>query len=315
MRLKLGFVLLLTCAFVSASNASHAQSSSTPTPEAPTADAVARAAEFKKKADALMQELRYADALGLYKQAYELNADPAILYNQGRALQAVGDYPEALERLESFKRVAPPDVRSKVPDLDGLISEIAARVSHVVFRCTPMDARVAVRERLVADACKGEPIALRAGPATIEIAAEGHEPYRETLELSPGATATVGKPLVERRTESILSVRTRPPGSLVFLDGRPLGPAPIEFRAAPGSHSVLVRHEGYLDQELPVVLQAGERRDLDVPLRMPPAITSRWWFWTAIGSAVAGGAVLGMALASEKSAPSGSFSPGQVRGP
>ena len=41
-----------------------------------------------------MDQDRYADALVLYQRAYELSNDPALLYNQGRAFEALGDYPD-----------------------------------------------------------------------------------------------------------------------------------------------------------------------------------------------------------------------------
>ena len=273
------------------------------------------ATELKQQADDLMQSLRYAEALALYKQAYELSADPAILYNQGRALEALGDYPEALERLDAFKRVAPADVRAKIPDLDGLISEIAARVGKLVVRCTVPSARVTVRDRVVVNGCDGAPIGLRAGAVTVEVIADGYDPFTKTMAIAPGSTETVEVVLVERRTLAMVSIRTRPIGSLVTMDGKAVGPSPIDMKVAPGSHVLRVHHDGFVDKELPLSVEAGDRREVDVPLESPPALTSRWWFWTSIGCAIAGGAVLGLALSSEKGAPSGSFSPGQVRGP
>src|SRR5690348_13359360 len=75
--------------------------------DTPSAESVARAADLKKKADALMDELKFADAYQLYAEAYGISADPALLYNEGRALEATGDYPRALDRLEQFAATAP----------------------------------------------------------------------------------------------------------------------------------------------------------------------------------------------------------------
>src|SRR5580700_9805040 len=59
-----------------------------------------RAAQLKQQGDAAMESLHYADALGAYTQAYALSRDPALLYNQGRAQQALGNFPDALLALE-----------------------------------------------------------------------------------------------------------------------------------------------------------------------------------------------------------------------
>ena len=58
--------------------------------------------------------LRYADALGAYAEAYALTRDPALLYNQGRAHQALGNFPEALASFERFAVEASPDLRARV---------------------------------------------------------------------------------------------------------------------------------------------------------------------------------------------------------
>ncbi|NVL67862.1 tetratricopeptide repeat protein, partial [Escherichia coli] len=89
---------------------------------------------LKSAADVLMDQDRYADAVILYQRAYELSSDPALLYNQGRAFEALGDYPTALEKLESFERDAPPAVRARVPGLHELIVDLRGRIATIVVR-------------------------------------------------------------------------------------------------------------------------------------------------------------------------------------
>src|SRR6185295_7621747 len=72
---------------------------------APAADQ-ARASELKQRGDVAMDALRYGEAVDAYVQAYAISKDPALLYNRGRALQALGDFPGALEALESFSAAA-----------------------------------------------------------------------------------------------------------------------------------------------------------------------------------------------------------------
>src|SRR5437899_856477 len=69
--------------------------------QAPAAEAD-RVGALKKRGDDAMDSLRYADALAAYSEAYSLSKDPALLYNKGRADQALGDYPSALQELERF---------------------------------------------------------------------------------------------------------------------------------------------------------------------------------------------------------------------
>src|SRR5688572_32317740 len=64
-------------------------------------------AELKKRGDDAMESGRPADALAAYVEAYAISKDPALLYNKGRALQALTEYPRALEELEAFDKSAP----------------------------------------------------------------------------------------------------------------------------------------------------------------------------------------------------------------
>src|SRR5262249_30656935 len=112
-------------------------------PAAPEAHA-SRPAELKKSGDRAMDALRYADAYAAYSDVYALTLDPALLYNMGRALQALNRYPEALDRLEAFQVVAPPDLKARVPRLAELIAELRGRVTTLKVTSSVEGARVLV---------------------------------------------------------------------------------------------------------------------------------------------------------------------------
>ena len=108
---------------------------------------------------------------------------------------------------------------------------------------------------------------------------------------------------------------TTPTSSLVIVDGRGLGSAPVDVALPAGRHALVVRHQGYEDSSVDVTLEEGQRRRLDLTLTPPKPITQKWWFWTGIGAVVVGGTVLTYALLTSRDPPSGSIAPGQVRGP
>src|SRR5688572_26916819 len=83
-----------------------------------------RAAELKRQGDAALEELHAADALEAYNAALAITNDPAIVFNRGRALQALARYTEALSAFEAFQHDAPPDLISKVPGLPDLIADV-----------------------------------------------------------------------------------------------------------------------------------------------------------------------------------------------
>jgi hypothetical protein len=303
--LLLGLVLLL------GTRAAHAQRKHADAgAEVPKTEA----SQVKSAADALMDQDRYADALALYERAYELSNDPALLYNQGRAYEALGDYPAALSKLDLFERDAPAAVRARVPGLHDLITDLRGRIATLVVRTNAPGARLLVRQK-DEGAVNGEKrLAMRAGTARIEVDAEGYERFSREVELAGGATVEVDARLVSKKREAVVMVRTSPNADLQ-LDGKPLGRAPLQIRAAPGAHELVARVDGYHDERVPMTLALGEHRDVDLHMRSTPGIASKWWFWTGIGVVVLGGAATAYALTTEKPHGSGSFNPGSVAGP
>jgi tetratricopeptide (TPR) repeat protein len=73
------------------------------------------AASLKAEGDSLFDKGRFADAYDAYRRAYDKSRSPALLYNQARALEAMGEYPEALDKLDAFQTTAPPELRARVP--------------------------------------------------------------------------------------------------------------------------------------------------------------------------------------------------------
>ena len=276
----------------------------------------ARAGEAKRRGDEAMDSLRYADALAAYSEAYALSRDPALLYNTGRAYQALGDFPAALAQLERFGTEAPPDLRARVPKLNELLAELRARVSTLTLRSNVAGARVLVRDRVVGTTPLEAPLKLSAGRASLEVSADGYQTVRKEIELPGGSTAVVDADLVPRERAGVLSVRTAASAGTVFVDGKAVGNAPVELVVEAGSHRIAFRREGYDDVETAALVGVGEHKDVTIEPQKSAPITTKWWFWTGIGVVVAGGAALTVALLSEKKAGSGDgFSPSQVSGP
>ena len=274
----------------------------------------AEAARLKKEADVLMDQDRHADALALYARAYELTADPALLYNQGRALESLGDYPEALEKLERFDREASPALRARVPGLPDLLADLRGRIATLVVTTNAPGARLLVRDKAAGTIDKETRIRTRAGSATIEVVAEGYVPFKKDIDLAGGGVTKVDARLSPKKSEALVIVRTRPSANIA-VDGRPIGRAPIELHLAPGQHTLVAQASGRESERVPMTLAAGDRRELDLELREPPGVLSRWWFWTAVGVVVAGGAAGAYALTQERAPDRGTFGSGVVTGP
>jgi len=284
------------------------------TPPAADADAATayRASEFKKTGDEAMDSGRPADALSAYTEAYKLNKQPALLYNKGRALLALTEYPAALEHLEAFEREAPAELRAKVPGLANMLAELRRKITSVTLVCDVEGAYVRVRERTVGRCPFKGPIALNAGPAHFEVTAEGYFPWERDIELAGGGSATFDVHLASKARSGILIVHSNVPAE-VSIDGNRVGQTPVEVDVLAGGHALDLSRQGYRPARTSAVIAAGERRDVVVTLEAEPPIWRRWWFWTGVGAVVVGGVTTAIVLSSEKDPTSGSVPPYVVR--
>jgi hypothetical protein len=292
-----------------APSASLSNSTSSPADE----PAAARAARLKTAGDRAFDDKRYGDALEAYGASFALLPNPVLLYNQGRALQFLGRYPEALEFLNRFRAEASPSLRAKVPTLDALIEEVESRVGTLAVDADVVGALVMLGERKLG-LTPLAPLRVNAGRYPLEVTAEGREPFRTTVEVEGRKTVRVTAALAPKSRTGVLVVRSSTAGARVTIDGVAAGAAPVERTLDKGDHAVQVEAPGYEPTSTTVVVTAGARRDLSIELRTRPAITSRWWFWTGVAAVAVAGVATVVILRTERSPDHGSFSPGTISG-
>ncbi|TKD04413.1 PEGA domain-containing protein [Polyangium fumosum] len=315
LRAGLSHVLLVVLAttFAEAALAAEPQAAP-PAPAAQDPALVARAKERKAEGDKAMDKLRPLDALAAYTEAYALNPEPALLYNMGRALEALDRLPEALEKLTAFRAQAPAELLAKVPGLNDRITNLEKRLSRLTVKVNVEGARILVRDVVAGMSPLDKPLALKAGPADVLVEAEGYFPYRTRVELPGGGAYVLDAQLQSKAKVGKLLVTAPKTGVNVLVDGKGAGQAPLETLVEPGTHKVAARHPDYLDYETSVIVTAGGERTVALVLQRPPPIYARWWFWTTIGVVVVGGAAGGAAyaLTTEKDPGQGDIPPGQL---
>jgi hypothetical protein len=274
-----------------------------------------RARSLKQRGDEAMDALRYGDALAAYQQAYEITKSPALLYNQARAYQALGDFANAADMLDRFAKEAPPDLKQRVPKLNELIDEVHARVAKLTVRCNVKGAQVVLGQRVLGTTPLPAELRTSSGRATLTITAEGYQPFTRDVVLPGGGALTVDAQLVSKDASATLVVRANVPAAAVVVDDKPEGQTPIELSLRAGAHSLRVDHEGYEPVRTQVVLRVGERKELDLELTKPSPVYAKWWFWTAVGVVAVSATVTVIALTTEKSPDSGSVTPGRLSAP
>lgn len=313
---RIGVAVLLV-GMSTPSAAWSAEPKPTPVAEAATPSREERARTLREQGNQAMLDMRYVDALSLYRESRPLDPrELGVIYSIARAHQLLGEFPEALANLEEFERRASPELKAKVGRLDQLLLDLRSRVSTLDLRCSQPGARVLIRDKVIG-ATPLSGVRLPAGAATMVVELDGFFPVKRHIVLPAGGSLQLEVTLAARSTSSLLLVSTQPAGAQVLVDGKHVGTSSprAELVLPAGPHRVSARREGFEEASAPVVLAPGATRDLTVPMERSVPVTGRWWFWAGAALLVAGGAALGVALLTERPADHGSLSPGQVRAP
>lgn len=147
--------------------------------------------DLKQRGDEQMRALHYREALELYDRAWAATHDPAILYNRARAEQGLGDYPAALDAIETFVRTAPEDLKQKVPHVENLVEEIRARVALLMVTSPVAGASVMVDGKLVGTTPLAAPVRVAARTVTVGVEAPGRRPFHVEVKTTGGKLETV----------------------------------------------------------------------------------------------------------------------------
>ncbi|MFO0553207.1 MAG: PEGA domain-containing protein [Polyangiaceae bacterium] len=276
---------------------------------------VEQASALKAEGDALMESYQYAEALEKYQAAFALSGDPALLFNQGRALELMARYPEALRMLRDFDARASPELHERVGNLPTLIASIEAKTCEIEVKVTAMGAPVdGATVNLGKEVLGVSPLAVTRvnarEVARVEVTLEGFEPFNKEIELPSKGHVVVAVELVPKDKRATLHVDSPVKGASVFVDDASIGQVPTEVKVQPGPHKVRLVATGYTDNEVEVDLKQAERRNLVIEPGARP-VYEQWWFWTITGGVVVAGGVslLAWALLTEADPDQGSIPP------
>ena len=176
----------------------------------PTKAEEAKAAELKKQGDELVHASKFKEALEKYDASFAIVQNPAIQYNRGNALKNLQDWTGALDAYEKFVATAPPELKSKVPNLDKTMAEVKEHVATLVVKCDVPGATILVGEKTIGTTPNLQPYRTTPGDMTITASAPGYITAKQDVTLMPGETATIEVPLKKAASEPVATNAKEP---------------------------------------------------------------------------------------------------------
>ncbi len=275
-----------------------ASASALAAPAAPTAAPVsaAKLGEARlhfQQGVALYKDQNFDGALAEFQGAYAISGEPVVLYDLGLTQKALFRYGEAIETLEKYLSDSAahgqPITKARRAEVEQIVAEMKSLLADVTLVVKPPEAAVLVDGRAVTLGIEGI-VKLAAGSHVVEASAPDHVADRRTLTVVAGTPQTVTLTLAPVPRTGRARVQAAQIGARVAVDGKELGPAPVELDLLAGGHTVEVNAPGFAPGRLELVVAVGQSRTVTVTLEPPrapaaalPAVFHRWWFWAAVG--------------------------------
>lgn len=278
---------------------------------------VTRARSLYKQGVELVRQAQWANALAAFERSAKLRPHATTTFNIGACERAMGRYTRARERFRmalARNERAPEELAdSLAAEARGFVAEIDRLVAKVQLRVAPPGTAVALDGRPLAKRGsvylaglkppgKGEPLGapqavveMDPGAHVITLSRKGYTDVVLNETFAPGSTRTLDLQL--EKLPAVLSVSSNVEQAIVSVDGKDFGPTPVRVLRPAGKYEVLVTKQGFEPYEALVEVQAGEQSALRATMvEETELLTEKWWFWTAAGAVVIGGAVATYAL-------------------
>jgi PEGA domain-containing protein len=217
---------------------------------------------------ALRKERKDREAFELFQRAVGIQKTPRALGQLGLCEQALGLWPKAESHIkEALDAAGDPWIKKNRSTLEESMRAIGEHLGSLEIWGDPADAEVLFNGRPVGALPATGPVRLEIGQVTVTVRAKGYADAIRAIDVKSG----------DSLRENVTLVATAPAPIMP-----PLAPAPSATEQTPS----LVAQPG---------ATAGEASDRPV--------YARWWFWTAVGAAAAGGIATAILLGRGHSSP------------
>lgn len=240
---------------------------------------------------------RFAEAINEFQTAHRLFASPTILFNLAQAYRSDGQLSLSITTfrryLDENQRLTP----TQREDVEGVIREIETSRAVLSFEVEPSGVAVTLDGRPLGTTPLPRGVEVLPGPHEISLSLALHEPLTQTINVHAHERRLYQANLHPVERNSRIQVSVVPAEAEITLDGAPAGRGSVDERVRPGEHQVTFQMPGYLPRSERIRVAPLSEETLRVTLdARPRSIVTRWWFWAAIGGAIAVGATLAVVL-------------------
>ena len=249
---------------------SHATAA--PAAAAPT-DVKAEARERFDRGLALFEKGENAAALAEFKRAYELIANPVVLYNMGMVYAAMYRPIEAVDALDRFLGEAGKATAEQQRQARKVRDEQAARIASLTV-VTDHPATIEIDGLAAGRTPMSTPLRVTSGAHAITALSPGYQPARREVTLAGQVNETVTLSLVPTETGSAhVTIAVPVPGAEVWINGKLAGktPLPASVAVSPGEVRVELRRAGYHTATHVLRVDEGANANLEMTLEENPA--------------------------------------------
>jgi DUF971 family protein len=291
-------------------------SSSTAAPQTAPDDATERGRKAYLRGVQLSKDEQWGDALAAFQEAAAARDAPLVQFSIAYCERALAHYVAARRTLERVLANPAGLAATQIEEAKGYLAEFERVLVRVKVHLDPKGAAIAVDGRAllandgekgaylggIAPPGEGKPldetdfvVVLDPGVHSFRAVRAGHRDVVLQKSYRPGEQAQLDMRLDV--LPATIAIKSEPGASIVRVDKREVGLAPIEFERPAGKYSLEVVHDQYETYTATLDLAAGQRADMTArltPYKEP--LTKKWWFWTGAVAIIAGGAALTYAL-------------------
>ncbi len=259
---------------------------------APASDERKEAGAHYQRAVAFYKEGDFRAALTEFRAAYDVLPSFEVLFNIALCERRLFNYARAMRTLDQYLMEGgskvPAERREAVARELQAIKVLTAPVAVIV---EGQPATVLVDGEKVGETPLSELLVLSVGKHVVRAERAGCSPDEVRVEVKSGQAQSVTLSPASLTAPVEVAVECSAPKTALSVDGAAPVPCPATLPLAPGSHELVGRAVGFIDQRTEVLVQPGQARKVSLSLvALPPTPKP---FPTLAVSLLGGGVVAG----------------------